>query len=67
MTKENKGLPEEMQKVASQLTLDPRNIDEIASLAGMAVSDAMIILSKLEMEGIAREIWPGSFVRGDIG
>ena len=63
----DKKLPEDMRIVASQLTLDPRSIDEIAELADMPVMTVMTILSKLEMEGIAKEVYPGRFVRGDIG
>lgn len=66
VSKNKKELPEDMQTVASMLTLDPRGTDEIASLSGLPVETVMIILSKLEMEGIAKEIWPERFVRGDI-
>lgn len=65
--KDEKKLPEDMRTVASHLTLDPKSTDEIAQLADMPVMTVMIILSKLEMEGIAKEVYPGRFVRGDIG
>ena len=64
--RDEKRLPEDMKTVAEQLTIDPRSTDEIAELSGVPVKNVMIILSKLEMEGIAKEIYPGRFVRGDL-
>ena len=56
-------LPEEMRKVFMLLTIDPQSTEQIALGAAISVSEAMIILSRLEMMQMAREIWPGYFVR----
>lgn len=55
-------IPGELQRIASVLTLEPQSVEAIAGNAGVEVDAAMIMLTKLELEGSAREIWPGYFV-----
>ena len=45
------------------LSQDPITAEKIADMTGLDLSSVMIILTKLEMDGMAREIWPQSFVR----
>ena len=56
-------IPEELKKVADVLTIEPQSTEAIAAAANMTAESAMIMLTKLEMEGIARETWPGYFIR----
>ena len=55
-------LPDDLKCVESVLTLDPASAESIAGAAGISLADAMIILSKLELEGAAKEVFPGYFV-----
>lgn len=57
------GIPEELSSVYDVLTIEPQSVETIADAAGLPLSAAMIILTKLEIEGAAREVWPGYFIR----
>ncbi|MCR5672874.1 MAG: DNA-processing protein DprA [Lachnospiraceae bacterium] len=63
ITKPVRDIPEETKKVAGLLTIEPQSIEAIAHRADMSADTVMIMLTKLEMEGIARETWPGYFIR----
>ena len=56
-------LPAEFMRIEEVLTLDPQSIGQIASKAGVSESEAMIILTKLELQGISKEVFPGFFVK----
>ena len=62
-TGKSAAIPEELNKVLMLLTIDPQSTEQIADRAGMPVETAMVILTKLEMLGFAREVWPGYFVK----
>lgn len=62
-SKDTTGITPDLQTVADILTLDPQSIDDIARRAGLDQSTAMIMLTKLEMADLAKEIFPGFFVR----
>ena len=57
------NIPEDMRPVADVLTLEPQSIEVIADKAGIPLDSALIILTKLELEGSAREVWPGHFIK----
>jgi len=57
------GIPEEMRAVLDILTIEPKSIDEIARDANMPSNNAMIILTKLEIENLVREVSPGYYIR----
>ena len=61
--KDTTDITPDLQTVADILTLDPQSIDDIARRAGLDQSTAMIMLTKLEMADLAKEIFPGFFVR----
>lgn len=56
-------MPEDMRSVADLLTLDPQSTEAIAEKAGLSPDRILIILTELELDGIAREVSPGYFVR----
>lgn len=58
-----RDIPEELTVVLDVLALEPKSIEEIANSAGIGPDVAMIILTKLEIENLAREVSPGYFVR----
>ena len=60
-TKE-RTIPEELKKIADVLTIEPQSIEAVAAGAGTDAESAMIMLTKLEIMGIARETWPGYFI-----
>ncbi len=60
---EEPAVPEGLQAVANVLTLEPLNTETISDLAGLPLGQVMIMLTKLELEGLAREVWPGYFIR----
>ena len=60
---EDREISEELKAIADVLTIEPRSIEAIAQAAKTSPESAMIILTKLEIEGIARETWPGYFVK----
>ena len=57
------GISSELQRVADLLTLEPQSIDDIAKNAGLDESTAMIMLTRLEMQDLAKEVFPGFFIR----
>ncbi len=57
------GISEELASVYDVLTIEPQSAEAIADAAHMPLSAVMIILTKLEIEGRAREVWPGYFIR----
>ncbi|MCR5591570.1 MAG: DNA-processing protein DprA [Lachnospiraceae bacterium] len=59
----NRELPGDLGKVESVLTLDPLSAENIAAMAGMPLEKVMILLTRLELEGAAKELWPGFFVK----
>ena len=60
--REKRNLPKDLDRVYNVLTLSPQSIDEIARRAHIPVNTAMVILTRLEMEGAAKEIGSGFFV-----
>lgn len=56
-------IPEELAKVYDILTIEPQSTEAIANAAALPLSTAMVILTKLEIEGAAKEVWPGYFIR----
>ena len=60
---ETKEIPEELQIIADILTLEPQSVEAIADKAKITPDTAMIMLTKLDLEGSAREIWPGFFIK----
>ena len=56
-------IPEDLKPVADVLTLEPQSIEVIADKARISVDSALIILTKLELAGSAREVWPGYFIK----
>ncbi len=63
ITVTEKDIPEELQCIANILTLEPQSAETIANKAKLPLNAAMIMLTKLDLEGCAREVWPGYFVR----
>ena len=59
-------LPEDLQTVASELTLDPQSAETIANKSDISLETALIMLTKLELTGYARETWPGYFVKNVV-
>ncbi len=57
------SLSPELMRIASYLTFDPVTTQTICEKSGMPLKDVMVSLTKLEIRGIAKEIWPGCFVR----
>ena len=56
-------IPKELAAVYDVLTIEPQSTEAIANAAGLPLSTAMVILTKLEIEGAAKEVWPGYFIR----
>ncbi len=63
ITVTEKDIPEELQCVANILSLEPQSAETIANNAKLPLNAAMIMLTKLDLEGCAREVWPGYFVK----
>lgn len=59
----SREIPEELSAVYDVLTLEPQSTEAIADAAGLPLPAAMIILTKLEIDGAAKEVWPGYFIR----
>ncbi|MBR6359897.1 MAG: DNA-processing protein DprA [Lachnospiraceae bacterium] len=57
------ALPEELKKVLMVLTLDPQSTEQIADMGDLSVETTLVMLTKLEMLGFAREVWPGYFIK----
>ena len=57
------ALPAEFARVEKILTLDPQSIGQIAYKAKLSENETMIILTKLELQGISKEVFPGFFVK----
>ncbi len=63
VTVQRRKVPKELSKVYDILTLEPQSTESIADAAGLELPAAMVILTKLEIEGAAKEVWPGYFIR----
>lgn len=55
--------PSGLSSVLDVLRLEPQSVEEISQKAGMEPDKTMIILTKLEIEGLAKETAPGYFVK----
>ena len=53
----------DLSKVLKVLDLDPQSTEEIAAKARVPVNAAMIALTKLEVQDLAREVAPGYFIK----
>ncbi len=62
-TEKSIAVPEELKKVMMLLTIDPQSTEQIADRGDLPVEAALIMLTKLEMLGFAREVWPGYFIK----
>ncbi len=56
-------IPEEQRRVYDVLTIEPRSVHAISVAAGMDATTVMIILTKLETDGFAKEVGRGFFVK----
>jgi DNA processing protein len=56
-------LTEVQEKLLSALDLEPRHVDALARQVGLAVHIAQAELTMLEMQGLARRMPGGAFVR----
>lgn len=57
------GIPAELAGIVNVLALDPKSAEQIASEANIRLPDVLKMLTRLELEGITKEISPGYFVR----
>ena len=57
------SIPSDLMAIANLLTIDPKSAETLANLAGIPVDITLVMLSRLELEGIAREVWPGYFIK----
>ncbi len=55
-------ISKELAAVRDVLMIEPQSTEAIADKAHLPLESVMIILTKLEIEGIAREVWPGYFI-----
>ena len=62
VTVKKRELPDDMARIYDVLTSEPQSAEKIALAAGMPLSAVLVILTKLELEGAAKEVWPGCFV-----
>ncbi len=60
---EKNDLPADLKIIYDSLSLDPQNAESIARRAKMSVDAALILLTRLELDGMAREVWPGYFIK----
>ncbi len=51
--------------IADILTIEPRSAESIADELKLPLKDVMIALTRLEMEGAAKESYPGFFIKAD--
>ena len=56
-------IPAELAGIVNVLALDPKSAEQIASEANIRLPDVLKMLTRLELEGIIKEISPGYFVR----
>ena len=56
-------IPAELAGIVNVLALDPKSAEQIASEANIRLPDVLKMLTRLELEGITKEISPGYFVR----
>lgn len=56
-------VPKELQKIAKLLSIEPQNSEVLSDLSNMTQKDVLIALSRLEMLGVAKEVWPGFFIK----
>ena len=61
--KDDTGIPEEMKHVLDVMKIEPQSIGRIARCAKMTPETTMMILTRLEIEGLVREISPGYYIR----
>ena len=59
----SRDIPADLAEVADILALDPKSAEQIASEANIRLPDVLKMLTRLELEGITKEISPGYFVR----
>ncbi len=58
-----KDIPADLTRVADVLDLDPKSAEQVAREAKIKLPDVLRILTRLELEGISKEIGTGYYVR----
>ena len=61
--KDGRVIPEELARILDVMEIEPQSIDQIAESAKTTPDQAMIMLTKLEIEGLVREVYPGYYIR----
>ncbi|MBR6160193.1 MAG: DNA-processing protein DprA [Lachnospiraceae bacterium] len=61
--KDDKIVPAELTCVLDVMNIEPQSIGQIAESAKIMPEQTMIILTRLEMEGLVREVYPGYYIR----
>ncbi len=59
----SRDIPADLAKVADILALDPKSAEQIAQEADIRLPDVLKMLTRLELEGLTKEISPGYFVK----
>ena len=59
----SRDIPADLAKVADILALDPKSAEQIAQEADIRLPDVLKMLTRLELEGLSKEISPGYFVK----
>ena len=63
VSNDNNKISDELSVVANVLSIEPQSTESIANAAHLSPESTLIILTRLELEGLAREVWPGYFIR----
>ena len=61
--KKGPAVSKEAGRILDIMKIEPQSVDQIASGADMTSARTMIILTRLEMEGLVREVYPGYYIR----
>lgn len=59
----DRDIPSELERVLEVMTIEPQSVERIANTAGITPESALIILTKLEIEDLIREVSPGYYVK----
>lgn len=57
------ALPEGSERILDVMNIEPQSVGQIAGRAKIGSEQTMIILTKLELEGLVREVYPGYYIR----
>lgn len=61
--KESTTVSKEAKRVLDVMKIEPQSVDQIAAGAKTTPEQTMIVLTRLEMEGLVREVYPGYYIR----